>query len=79
MKVKERGSERGVDHSLVHFLLRGNGPSYGRTPIPVEKMTLESPADMVIYRSRLNAKINRNFKVFTATDFPGRHHPTHPG
>ena len=32
-------------------------------------MTLESPADMVIYRSRLNAKINRNFKVFTATDF----------
>ena len=24
---------------------------------------------MVIYRSRLNAKINRNFEVFTATDF----------
>jgi hypothetical protein len=23
---------------------------------------------MVIYRSRLNAKINRNFEVFTATD-----------
>ena len=22
----------GFDHSLVHFLLRGNGPSYGRTP-----------------------------------------------
>ena len=32
-------------------------------------MTLESPTDMVIYRSRLNAKINRNFEVFTATDF----------
>ena len=32
-------------------------------------MTLEWPADMVIYRSRLNAKINRNFEVFTATDF----------
>ena len=30
---------------------------------------LESPTDMVIYRSRLNAKINRNFEVFTATDF----------
>ena len=26
-------------------------------------------ADIVIYRSRLNAKINRNFEVFTATDF----------
>ena len=35
----------------------------------VEKMTLEWPADRVIYRSRLNAKINRNFEVFTATDF----------
>ena len=27
------------------------------------------PSDMVIYRSKLNAKINRNFEVFTATDF----------
>lgn len=32
-------------------------------------MTLESPADTVIYRSRLNPKINRNFEVFTPTDF----------
>ena len=40
-----------------------------RNPFSVEKMTLESPADMVIYRSRLNAKINRNFEVFTPTDF----------
>ena len=31
-------------------------------------MTLESPGDLVIYRSRLNAKINRNFEVFTPTD-----------
>ena len=38
-------------------------------PSSVEKMTLESPTDIVIYRSRLNAKINRNFEVFTATDF----------
>ena len=38
-----------------------------RNPFSVEKMTLEWPADMVIYRSRLNAKINRNFEVFTAT------------
>jgi hypothetical protein len=35
----------------------------------VEKTTLESPGDLVIYRSRLNAKINRNFEVFTPTDF----------
>ena len=40
-----------------------------RNPFSVEKMTLESPTDMIIYRSRLNAKINRNFEVFTATDF----------
>ena len=40
-----------------------------RNPFSVEKMTLESLTDMVIYRSRLNAKINRNFEVFTATDF----------
>ena len=31
--------------------------------------TLESPTDPVIYRSKLNAKINRNFQVFTPTDF----------
>jgi hypothetical protein len=40
-----------------------------RNPFSVEKMTIESPGDIVIYRSRLNAKINRNFEVFTATDF----------
>ena len=40
-----------------------------RNPFSVEEMTLEFPTDMVIYRSRLNAKINRNFEVFTATDF----------
>jgi hypothetical protein len=32
-------------------------------------MTLESPGDTVSYRSKLNAKINRNFEVFTPTDF----------
>lgn len=40
-----------------------------RDPFSVEKMTMESPDDTVIYRSRLNAKINRNFEVFTPTDF----------
>ena len=27
-------------------------------------MTLESPADTIIYRSKLNPKINRNFEIF---------------
>ena len=40
-----------------------------RNPFSVEKMTLESPTDMVIYRSRLNAKINRNFEVFSPAGF----------
>ncbi len=40
-----------------------------RNPFSVEKMTMESPGDTIIYRSRLNAKINRNFEVFTPTDF----------
>jgi hypothetical protein len=40
-----------------------------RNPFSVEKMTLESPGDLVIYRSRLNAKINRNFEMFTPTEF----------
>lgn len=40
-----------------------------RNPFSVAKMTMESPADTVIYRSQLNAKINRNFEVFTPTDF----------
>jgi hypothetical protein len=40
-----------------------------RNPFSVKKMTLESPTDTVIYRSKLNPKINRNFEVFTPTDF----------
>ena len=36
---------------------------------PIGRLTLKSPGDLVIYRSRLNAKINRNFEVSTATDF----------
>jgi hypothetical protein len=46
-----------------------------RNPFSVENMTLESPTDTVICRSRLNAKINRNFEVFTPHRLPGRHHP----
>ena len=40
-----------------------------RNPFSVKKMTMESPADTIIYRSKLNPKINRNFEVFTPTDF----------
>jgi len=40
-----------------------------RNPFSVEKMTMESPTDTIIYRSKLNPKINRNFEVFTPTDF----------
>ena len=35
----------------------------GTCPVPAQ-----GPADIVIYRSRLNARINGNFEVFTATD-----------
>jgi hypothetical protein len=34
-----------------------------RDPFSVEKMTLESPGDIVIYRSRLNAKICRRLET----------------
>ncbi len=40
-----------------------------RNPFSVKKMTLESPTDTVIYRSKLNPKINRNFEVFTPPEF----------
>ena len=40
-----------------------------RNPFSVEKMTLESPTDTIIYRSKLNPKINRNFEVFDPVDF----------
>jgi hypothetical protein len=40
-----------------------------RNPFSVDKMTMEAPGDIIIYRSRMNPKINRNFEVFTAPDF----------
>ena len=46
---------------LAQYLLRNS--------FSVDKMTMEWPADTVIYRSRMNPKINRNFEVFTAPDF----------
>jgi hypothetical protein len=30
----------------------------------------QHPQDTVVYRSRLNPKINRNFEVFEPVDFP---------
>ena len=49
-----------------------------RNPFSVEKMTLESPTDLFIYRSRLNAKINRNFCLHRHR-LAGCHHPAYPG
>ena len=40
-----------------------------RNPFSAAKITLEQPGDAVIYRSRLNPKIHRNFEVFAAEDF----------
>jgi hypothetical protein len=42
--------------SLDHTIREGNS-------------VISDPGDTVIYHSRLNAKINRNFEVFTAADF----------
>jgi hypothetical protein len=35
----------------------------------VEKMTLETPGDTVLFRSRIKVKIHRNCEVFTPADF----------
>ncbi|MBN8249214.1 MAG: transposase, partial [Verrucomicrobia bacterium] len=40
-----------------------------RNPFSAAKITLEQPGDVVFYRSRLNARIHRNFEVFTPEDF----------
>jgi len=32
-KEKARSLRKGFDHSLVHFLLKGNEPGYGRTRV----------------------------------------------
>ena len=40
-----------------------------RNPFSVAKMTLHSGSEKVIYRSKLNPKINRNFEIFTGPDF----------
>ena len=62
------GPLRPVIPQVVHkFMDCGN--LILRNPFSVEKMTMESPADTIIYRSKLNPKINRNFEVFTPTGF----------
>ena len=40
-----------------------------RNPFSVEKMTLNPETGAVIYRSKMNPKHQRNFEVFTPTDF----------
>ncbi len=40
-----------------------------RNPFSVAKMTLHSEGEKILYRSKLNPKINRNFEIFTGPDF----------
>ena len=40
-----------------------------RNPFSVAKMQVNRSGDLILYRSGMNAKINRNFQVFTACDF----------
>jgi hypothetical protein len=40
-----------------------------RNPFSVAKMTLHAGGEKIIYRSKLNPKINRNFEIFTGPDF----------
>jgi four helix bundle protein len=51
-----------------------------RNLFSVEKMTLESPGDIVIYRSRLNARINRNrsWRLEAVARRPMRNHAKLP-
>ena len=39
-----------------------------RNPFSVAKMRLNSGGEKVIYRSKLNPKINRNFEIFTGPE-----------
>ena len=52
---------RAERESLCQYILRN--------PFSEAKVTLEHPKDTVIYRSRLNPKINRNFQIFDPVDF----------
>lgn len=40
-----------------------------RNPFSVAKITLESPQDTLVYRSKLNPKVHRNFEVFAPVEF----------
>lgn len=52
---------RAEREQLCHYVLRNL--------FSVEKMTLESPGDTVIYRSKLNPNIHRSFEVFEPVEF----------
>ena len=53
--------KKAVLEQLVQYILRN--------PFSVAKMTLHSGGEKVIYRSKLNPKINRNYEIFTGPDF----------
>ena len=55
-------SQQGFDHSLVHFILRRNEPSYGRTLFPIQP-SARPPRRMPISRSRSSELKGRNGKL----------------
>ena len=52
---------KAVPEQLAQYILR--------YPFSVAKMTLHAEGEKIIYRSKLNPKINRNFEIFTGPDF----------
>jgi hypothetical protein len=66
-----RGNKQPLSSAGLHALR----DEYTRTIEPARALAAETLSlehklsDLVIYRSRLDAKINRNFEVFTPTDF----------
>jgi hypothetical protein len=52
---------KAVLKQLAQYILRNS--------FSVAKMTLHAGGEKIIYRSKLNPKINRNFEIFTGPDF----------
>ncbi|NDB76848.1 MAG: DUF229 domain-containing protein, partial [Verrucomicrobia bacterium] len=61
VSVHDQSENKAVLEQLAQYILRN--------PFSVAKMTLHSAGEKVIYRSKLNPKINRNFEIFTGPDF----------
>ena len=53
----------------VRGVVGGVGGSDSRNQFSIAKMQLNHSGDSILYRSGMNAKIKRNFRVFTACDY----------